>query len=177
MLKKITVLAVLLVLAFGVMMLTTRSSSFVVVNSLGIGHPSEKIWLVLTNVEDWPRWWPGVQEARLPQGWQKGALFHLILKGTPEKDQARIVAVEPNKELVWARSGVLGSSSRTSLRLVRMSGGTEVFLESSITGPQAFLARITGKDEFGRYHDKVLEALKAYMDNPPGTEGAAGEQP
>ncbi len=165
MLKKLAVLLVLLGMAFGAMMLTTRSSTFVVANSLGIAQQPEVIWPVLVAVDDWPEWWPGVQKAHLPQGWRLGAPFELQLTGTPTPEPARVEAMVETKELAWRRAGVLGSYSLTTLKLVKMADGTEVFLESSIHGPQAFLARITGRDEFGKYHDQVLGALKSHIES------------
>jgi hypothetical protein len=41
--------------------------------------------------------------------------------------------------------------------------GTRISLKSFIKGPQAFLAGFTGKEEFARYHEAVLVALKARL--------------
>ncbi|BCR04078.1 hypothetical protein DESUT3_11470 [Desulfuromonas versatilis] len=176
MLKKLAVLLVLLGVAFGVMMLTTRSSTFVVANSLGFAQSPEQIWPTLLAVEDWPRWWPGVEKAWLPQGWQRGASFELELRGTPTDQPASVSAMVEAKELAWRRPGVLGSYTLTTFKLVKMAEGTEVFLESSIHGPQAFLARITGRDEFGQYHDQVLGALRAFLERGGETAPAGLEQ-
>jgi hypothetical protein len=49
-----------------------------------------------------------------------------------------------------------------------------VTLESSIRGPQAFLARFTGDEEFGKYHHRVLAALDAHLKKAP-LPGRKGE--
>lgn len=164
MLKKVAVLAVFLGMAFGIMMLSTSEKTFEVENSLAIGRPASEIWPVLTDVERWQTWWPGMQKARLQPGWKEGAPLELILKGTPEKKAARVETVTAEKELTWVRCGVLKSVTRTSLRLEPVAGGTRVSLKSFIQGPQAFLAGFTGKEEFARYHEAVLAGLKAFTE-------------
>lgn len=164
MLKKVAVLAVFLGIAFGAMMLSTSEKTFEVENSLTIGRPAAEIWPVLTDVERWKTWWPGMQKAQLQLGWKEGAPLELILKGTPEKKAARVETVVVGRELAWVRSGILKSVTRTSLRLEPVAGGTRVSLKSFIQGPQAFLAGFTGKEEFAGYHEAVLAGLKAFTE-------------
>jgi hypothetical protein len=174
MLKKMLVLATVLIVAFGVMMLTTRSTTFTVGNSLAIELPGSSIWPALVAVEEWPAWWPGMESAALAPGWEEGAVLSLRLKGRPESSAARVVSVLFEKELVWEREGVLGSVTATTLRLEPVAGAVLVTLESSICGPQAFLARFTGDDEFGKYHQRVLAALDGHLKEGP-LSGAGGE--
>ncbi len=166
MLKKLVVLLLALGIAFGVMMATTRSSTFDVSDSLNIGQTPETIWQALTAVEQWPGWWPGVQEARLEPGLQQGAALHLILKGTPERQPAHVAGVVAPHRFAWSRPGVLGSSTMTEVRIEPTGGGALVSISSRILGPQAFMARFTGKEEFSKYHRLVLERLMAFMEQP-----------
>jgi uncharacterized protein YndB with AHSA1/START domain len=168
MLKKVAVLAGILVVAFGAVMVTADDRTFEVKNALIIDRPSAELWPVLTDVEKWPEWWPGVQEARLAQGWRRGARLDLVLKGTPEKEPARIERVVPEREIVWERPGILGSLTRTSVLLEPVPGGTRISLMSFIEGPQALLADFTGKEEFARYHEAVLASLKARLQQMEG---------
>lgn len=164
MLKKVAVLALLLAVACGVMMLTTREKTFAVENALTVGRPAVEIWQVLAGVERWPSWWPGVEQARLSPAWQAGAALDLVLKGTPEKAPATVEEVVAGKSMAWVRHGIFESFTRTSLRLEPVSGGTRVVLRSFIQGPQAFLAGFTGEEEFARYHQAVLAGLQAYAE-------------
>ncbi len=167
MLKKMLILVTLLVVAFAVMMLTTRSTTFTVGNTLAIEQPAPFIWQALVAVERWPSWWPGMEASALAPGWQEGAVLNLTLKGTPETSAARVVSVLPETELAWEREGVLGSVTATTLRLEPVSGAVLVTLESTIRGPQAFLARFTGEEQFGKYHQRVLAALSVHLKERP----------
>jgi hypothetical protein len=174
MLKKMLILAAVLLVALAVMMLSTRAATFSVGNTLAIEHPVSPVWQALVAVEEWPAWWPGMESAALAPEWREGAVLNLRLKGTPEKSGARVASVLFEKELVWERDGILGSVTATTLRLDPISGGVLVTLESSIRGPQAFLARFTGDEEFGKYHHRVLAALDAHLKKAP-LPGRKGE--
>lgn len=163
MLKKVAILAGLLAMAIGVLIVTSGDRTFAVKNDLTIDRLAVEIWPVLTDVEKWPAWWPGVQEARLVPDWREGANLDLVLKGRPEKDPATVETVVEEKEMTWERPGILGSVTRTSVVLEAAPGGTRISLMSFIKGPQAFLAGFTGKEEFARYHEAVLVALKARL--------------
>lgn len=163
MLKKLVVLAVTLGVAFGVLLLAGRSATFVCSRSLTVAQPPAVVWNVLTDADQWPRWWPGVVDARLGSGWHVGGTLELGLKGRPEREPARIETFVPERETTWSRPGVLGSIARTTLRIAPAAGGTEVKLVSSIRGPQAVFARFTGRTAFDRYHQAVLAALQAHL--------------
>jgi uncharacterized protein YndB with AHSA1/START domain len=168
MLKKVAVLAGILVVAFGAMMVTGGDRTFEVKNALTIDRPAAELWPVLTDVEKWPAWWPGVQEAHLAQGWRQGAKLDLVLKGTPEKKLATIERVVAEREMVWERPGILGSLTRTSVQLEPAPGGTRISLMSFIEGPQALLAGFTGQEEFAKYHEAVLASLEARLKQMEG---------
>ncbi len=160
MLKKVVVLLTLTLIAFGVMMATTSQSVFSVEDSIIIEVPLEQAWDLLAAVSAWPQWWPGVEAARVVPRLQAGARFELILRGDADTPPATIESLVKHKQLSWLRDGVLGSSTRTALRLSAHQGGTEVTLNSVIRGPQAFLARLTGRENFETYHRQVLESMR-----------------
>ncbi|PLX83601.1 MAG: hypothetical protein C0617_10700 [Desulfuromonas sp.] len=164
MLKKLAGLLACLGIAFGAMMLFTAERSFEVDNRQVVAHPAASVWAVLADVDRWPAWWPGVEEARLESGWRPGAALALVLKGTPERRPARIEAVVAGRRMSWVRDGVLGSLTRTSLDLEPLGGETRVTLKSTIHGPQAFMAGLTGKEEFAMYHRAVLTRLELRLD-------------
>ncbi len=135
-----------------------------------IGRPPAQIWTVLLAVQDWPDWWPGVEKAAIESSWQPGGRLTLVLKKNPERSLARITEVQRSRELAWTRQGVLGSSTFTRWRLLPTAVGTTVYLESRIRGPQAFLARLTGRKTFEKYQQMVLESLKSRL----GSSAAKG---
>jgi uncharacterized protein YndB with AHSA1/START domain len=168
-LRKTAVLALVLIAGFGLLMLAGRKATFVVETSGGVGRSVPLVWQTLTEVETWPKWWPGVRRAALPFGWRKGAALDLILAGNPDREPARVVAVVPGWELSWARPGALASQTRTTLRLESARGGSRVTVASFIVGPQAFLARFTGRDAFVRYHRSIILHLKNFLEkSAPG---------
>ena len=163
MLKKVAILAGLLTMAIGVLLMTSGDRTFAVKNDLTIDRPAVEIWQVLTDVEKWSLWWPGVKEARLAPHRREGAVLELVLKGRPEKEPATVETVVEEREMIWERPGILGSVTRTSVMLEAEPGGTRISLMSFIKGPQAFLAAFTGREEFARYHEAVLVALKVRL--------------
>jgi uncharacterized protein YndB with AHSA1/START domain len=160
MLKKLAVLLTLTLIAFGVMMATTGQSVFSVEDSIIIEAPLEQTWDLLAAISAWPQWWPGVESARVIPRLQAGARFELILRGDADAPPATIESLVRHKQLSWIRDGVLGSSTRTALQLTAHQRGAEVTLSSVIRGPQAFLARLTGRQNFESYHRQVLEAMR-----------------
>lgn len=164
MLKKIAVLSLVLTAAFGLLMLAGRKATFVVETSGEVGRPLPVVWQTLTTVESWPKWWPGMKRAALPAGWRKGAALELVLAGNPDRRPARVVSVIRGGELSWTRPGVLASDTRTILRIEAHGGGSKVSVASCIVGPQAFLARVTGRDAFARYHRSILLHLKNFLE-------------
>ncbi len=159
MLKKAVILILVLITVFGVMLLTTRSSTFVVQNSQLVDQDLVRVWQVLADVEHWPEWWPGVEMARLGTIWAEGEQLSLVLKGNPVDGPAQIEHYRVGMELAFSREGVLGSRAGTSLRLEPQPGAVLVTVESVVLGPQAFLAGFTGREAFVAYHQRLLAGL------------------
>ena len=174
MLKKLAFLALVLGLAFGAMMLAARSATFVCSRSLVVHDSPAAVWHAATDVGQWPQWGPGVLRSKLTAGWRMGGTLELELQGRPERNPARIEAVVPERELAWVRPGVLGSVTRTTVRVEPVAGGTKVTLESSIRGPQAFLGRFTGREVFDGCHEAVLSGLQARLETRGKGESHAG---
>lgn len=173
MLKKIAVLAVILLFAFGGLLLLTRDATFAVEESLSLPVEPGQIWQILTAVDAWSDWWPGIKEARLKSGWQRGAALELVLEGNPEREAAMVQSVRPAEQIVWVRPGVLGSTTKTTWRLSSCEDGTCVSLESAVRGPQAFMARFSHRD-FATYQKMVLQALQVRLQGRSGQRSAGG---
>lgn len=159
MLKKAATLILLLSVAFGVMLLSTRSATFIVQDSLALKEDPARVWQVLQDVGAWPRWWPGVETARLGSSWAEGEQLELVFKGNPAAGPARIDQWRVGQEIAFSRDGVLGSRAGTSLQLESQPGVVLVTVESVVRGPQAFLARFTGREAFSAYHQRLLAGL------------------
>ncbi|MFO7982803.1 MAG: SRPBCC family protein [Desulfuromonadales bacterium] len=175
MLKKALLLAAVVLLCFGIMMAATRDASFAVEESRILEEPPRAIWSVLTDVNAWPEWWPGVRAAELDPAWSKGAMMALRLEGRPERVPAIVEIYRQGDCLSWGSAGVLGSTTRTIVRLEKKSNGILVSMENSLQGPQAFLARFTGKKAFSQYQKQVLQALQERLKaRRPGAETEKG---
>ena len=175
MLKKALILASVILLCFGIMMAATRDARFAVEESRVLDEPRQAIWSVLVDVNAWPQWWPGVAAAELDPAWSRGAMLLLTLEGRAQKAPAIVDLCQQGSHLSWSSPGVLGSTIRTQLRLEKTSSGVLVSMENSLDGPQAFLARFTGKETFSQYQKQVLQALQeCLMARGPGTETEKG---
>jgi hypothetical protein len=159
MLKKTITLVLVLVVASGITLVATRSSTFSVKNSLLMAQDPAEIWRVLATVERWPQWWPGVEKARLDSTLAEGQALELAFMGNPADGPARIDRCRTGLELTFSRDGVLWSRAGTSLRLEPQRDAVLVTVESMVRGPQAFLARFTGRETFSVYHRRLLDGL------------------
>jgi len=168
--KKLILLGLLLGLGFGVMVLTTRGSHFEVHTTLDMDESPARVWQHLVQVADWPRWWPGVERVVLECPLAIGTKIGLQLRGRPEQDPAIVVRLEPGSQLVWQRNGVFGSRAGTGVLLQRAGTGSKVQVSNTIDGPQAFLARFTGREAFVKYQRTLLAALQKDLGSSPVVE-------
>lgn len=163
MLKKLLVLVAVLSLAFGALMLTSGKTAFDVQNCKDVKASPGEVWQVLVDAPSWNLWWPGVKEAKVEPDWQVGASLQQVLAGDADSKPARITGLVPMMALAWERPGVLGSTVGTRLELGTASRGSSLCIASAISGPQAVLARVTGREEFEQYHQKVLSGLDDFL--------------
>ncbi|AMV71579.1 SRPBCC family protein [Desulfuromonas sp. DDH964] len=173
MLKKLTVVLVLLALAGGGFLVFSRDSRLDVTSSREVAFPPAKVWREVAEVWAWPRWWPGLETAEVNAQLLPGTEIRLGLKGDPERSLAQVVTVLPARELAWSRPGVLGSRTVTRFELRPTAAGTTVVVTSSILGPQAILARATGREAFSSYQQRLLDALAAQLESRANAAGAA----
>jgi uncharacterized protein YndB with AHSA1/START domain len=99
--------------------------------------PAEVVWRILTDVDAWPTWRPGVPRARLETSGPlvAGSIFHWAAPGM--EIVSTVVEVRPLERLVWhgtgnGEGGVFGVSAWT---LAPTGSGVVVSAEESFTGP------------------------------------------
>lgn len=63
-----------------------------------IHAPVEKVWTVLTDVNNWPKWQPDISEAKMAGPLEAGTTFSWTA-GTHIK--SRIALVQPNEQFAW----------------------------------------------------------------------------
>ena len=166
MLKKIAILLVILGFLFILMLLTTGESHFSVQSEVHYSASPEALWLKLENVDRWPDWWPGMEEAKLVGALRTGSEIHIRLKGMPSADRASLVLERPPYELVWEGSGIFGSRAGTRVNIEPDTLGSHMSMENFVVGPQAFLARFTGEDAFVKYQQALLDNFGISLGGP-----------
>lgn len=176
MLRKIVTLGAVLLAAFVLLMLTTDQAELSLESEILLPVSSAAVWERLSAVERWSDWWPGIETARVTPALQSGAILDLVLAGDASRQPAIVQTVIAERRLSWVRSGVLGSTTQTSLRISDEETHCRVVMVITLHGPQAFLARLTARDKFKAYQQAVLEALRlslAAQDNSATQEPAA----
>ena len=177
MLKPLALLALVLVAAGALFLVAGQGSFFEVASRTSVAAPPARVWAVLARVRDWPHWWPGLERVELDDHLAAGGRLQLVLKGNPERSAAQLLRVAPQQELAWQRPGVLGSSTVTRFDLAATAAATEVTMTHRIRGPQALMARVTGRDRFAAYQQQLLAALSAAVLREAGTGAASEPQP
>ena len=167
MLKKISILLVLLGCGFILWLLLGMDSHFEQQSSQRIDQSAETVWQQLTRVEQWPQWWPGMEEARLLGTLQVGSQISIKLDGMPEVP-VDLVAAEPKRQLAWQQEGLFGSLAKTRIELVVQADATEVTIAHSISGLQARLAEFSSREGFVQYQQLFLLALEGQLQKSAG---------
>jgi len=67
-----------------------------------IEAPPQKVWSVLTDVNDWPKWQSDISEAQIAGPLERGTAFTWKTGGI--RIQSRMSLVEPNAQLAWTGS-------------------------------------------------------------------------
>ncbi|GAA3134849.1 SRPBCC family protein [Streptomyces rectiviolaceus] len=102
---------------------------------IGVAAPPGVVWRLLSDLDNWPSWVPGVTRMRAgePGAPRPGTEFRWKLNGMSIK--STMAVVDPEHELCW--TGLLaGTRAVHRFRLTRLpDGGTEVYSEESIGGP------------------------------------------
>ena len=130
-------------------------------SEITINASREKIWTLLTRVEDWPRWQPGITHAELAEGsaggamvrgtqfnWSKGALaIH-----------SRVALLQPQEAFGWTGTA-MGAEGIHLWRLDRLpTGATRVRTSESMDG--ALIVLFFSSEKLAAEQRNWLGALK-----------------
>lgn len=114
--------------------------------SIHIQAKPEKVWSLLTNINEWPTWLTTVKNAQLNGTLKPKTTFDWNSSGL--KIHSTLEVVTPYSDISWT-GVVLGIHAIHTWRLEQADGGTTVYVSESMTG---FLTRI-----FSRFFNKTLE--------------------
>jgi len=99
--------------------------------------PAEKVWQVLTDVKDWPRWQPDISTTEIHGPLEAGTTFSWTTGGT--RIESRIALVEPYAQFAWTGKA-FGAKAIHVWKLQRLSADqTLVKTDESMDG---FLLKI-----------------------------------
>lgn len=123
------------------------------------GSPS-RVFALLAQVEDWPRWQPSVSRASWTSGSRAevGATFSWTSGGM--RIRSVIEDCEPGRVISW-RGRTLGTRATHVWRLEEVDGGTRVTTEESMEG---WLPRLASRPVTRMLDRAVSETLDALAD-------------
>lgn len=96
-----------------------------------IAAPVEKVWALLTNIDGWPAWQPGISAAKLEGGLAQGSIFRWKANGLSIVSTIR--ELEPERHIGWTGDS-LGMKAVHLWHLEPRDQGTHVSVEESLSG-------------------------------------------
>ena len=132
--------------------------------SIRINAGNKKVWSVLTEINDWPRWQKDIISSKLNGELKNGASFDWKSGGV--KIHSTVHTVEPFQGLGWTGNAP-GTFAIHNWTMTEKDGNTEVVVDESLEG---FFPRLF-KSSFSRNLEKGmqswLESLKKECEKNP----------
>lgn len=132
----------------------------------------ERIWALLTDAADYPRWNPSV--VSLSGEMTDGATITLVSTVDPKRRFTLTVGeVEPARHMVWSQRMPLGLfAGRRTFTLVPVAEGTDVTVTETFAGPLAgVITRVM--PDLTESFTQFADGLQAAAEDP----GTSTEQP
>ncbi len=126
-----------------------------------INAPVEKVWQVLVNLADWPRFDPTFSDVKLESTASVGAKASFKLKGFPI--QGTFTVVNPNQELTWVGTSLWTKAIDRHVLQAMPDGTIRLYLEESLTG--FFVPLMFSSTRLHRQHQTWLEAIKVAIES------------
>jgi hypothetical protein len=121
-----------------------------------IQAPAEKVWSILTAVNNWPKWQTDIKEAEMTGPLKSGTAFTWSSGGT--RIQSKIALVDPYKEIAWTGTA-LNATAVHIWKLERLPGNkTLVQTDESMSG--FLLTFIYSSKELQTINQTWLDRLK-----------------
>ena len=136
---------------------SVKSSAEITINA-----PPEKVWQLLTDIPDWPKWEPSIIETSMPGKLQPGTVFTWNAGGMTV--HSKLALVEPYTRLSWT-GNVFNAHAIHVWTLEPLPGGrTLVKTDESING--FLLALMYSSKDLAKSHQVWLESLKSKAEEP-----------
>ena len=122
-----------------------------------IDAPPDVVWKILTNINDWPKWQPGITKTDAPTSLVSGSTFIWTIGGN--KVHSRVKLIEPGRRIAWAGSA-FDSRAVHVWTLEPLAGGkTRISSNESMDG--ILLSHMFSSKELADSDQDWLHALKA----------------
>lgn len=112
-------------------MTINQDAPVVQTNEIVINATSEKVWQILTNIQNWDKWNERIKKPKLLSNLQDGSSFTWKTNGS--KIRSKIHSFSTNKILGW-RGKTFGASAIHNWYLEPTENGTKVKVEESMEG-------------------------------------------
>ena len=100
--------------------------------AITINAPAEKVWGLLADLKNWPKWQPDISDVELSGPVQSGSSFSWSTGGS--EIHSKIAVVRPQERLVWTGTAY-GAKAIHAWTLERLPGGrTLVKTDESMNG-------------------------------------------
>jgi uncharacterized membrane protein len=133
--------------------------------AISINAPPAKVWDVMADVENWPRWTESVTKIeRLDSGpFAVGSRAKIKQPRLPEVIW-EVIDLEPSSYFAW-RASSRGVTTVGGHRVAASDGGSTVTLTIDQGGPMSWLASLLFGGMSRRYVDMEAQGLKRYCES------------
>ena len=129
-----------------------------------ISAPLEKVWLELTNIDQWSKWQPDLTSAKLDGTLATGTMFYWKAKGLDITSTIQIV--EPMQSIGWTGKS-LGVQAIHIWTFEKHENGTYVKTEESLSGWFPSILKLFDPKFLEKSLQNSLQVLKAHVEGLP----------
>jgi uncharacterized protein YndB with AHSA1/START domain len=123
-----------------------------------IAAPTEKVWRLLVEIDEWPRWQPNITAAKITGPLNQGTEFEWSTGGT--KIKSRLAVVKPGEELAWTGKALHTTAIHVWQFRATPNGGTVVSTRESMSGFMLKLRVLYSSKDLEKSQKAWLDALK-----------------
>lgn len=131
-------------------------------SSILINATPQRVWNVLTNVAEWPRWQHDVDHVTVDGALGKGVSFEWNAGSTTIR--SRVVLFIPDKTVAWTGRASVARAVHVLTLSTPDSGGTRVESMESMDGP--LLSWFYSSSDLQSSEDQMLKNLKVAAEAP-----------
>lgn len=126
-----------------------------------ISDPIEKVWVEITQIDQWPQWQPDVTSAQVDGALAAGTQFHWKAKGL--NITSTLQAVEPMQRIGWTGNSI-GMHAVHIWTFETREGGTYVKTEESLSGWFPWILKRFDPKFLEKSLQNSLQVLKSHVE-------------